>query len=116
MTYNFVALPIQLSTHDEEPMNFKPVDVALSKSATQIIFESLRHSIILGEMEDGASLRQEEIAKAFNSSRIPVREAIVRLEQLGLVEMLLVAWVLKIQMSQGFLIALKMALMHLSKE
>ena len=86
MTYNFVALPIQLSTHDEEPMNFKPVDVALSKSATQIIFESLRHSIILGEMEDGASLRQEEIAKAFNSSRIPVREAIVRLEQLGLVE------------------------------
>ena len=67
-------------------MNFKPVDVALSKSATQIIFESLRHSIILGEMEDGASLRQEEIAKAFNSSRIPVREAIVRLEQLGLVE------------------------------
>ena len=68
MTYKFVALPIQLSTHDEEPMNFKPVDVALSKSATQIIFESLRHSIILGEMEDGASLRQEEIAKAFNNA------------------------------------------------
>lgn len=67
-------------------MNFKAVDVPQAKSATQIIFETLRQAIIMGEMEDGAPLRQEELAKAFNTSRIPVREAIVRLEQLGLVE------------------------------
>lgn len=68
------------------PMNFKAVNVAQAKSATEIIFDALRQAIIMGEMEDGAALRQEEIAKAFNSSRIPVREAIVKLEQLGLVE------------------------------
>lgn len=68
------------------PMNFKAVNVAQAKSATEIIFDALRQAIIMGEMEDGAPLRQEEIAQAFNSSRIPVREAIVRLEQLGLVE------------------------------
>lgn len=67
-------------------MSFKPVNVAQTKSATHIIFDALRQAIILGEMEDGAPLRQEEIAKAFNTSRIPVREAFVRLEQLGLLE------------------------------
>ena len=67
-------------------MNFRAVDVAQSKSATEIVFDSLRQAIIMGEMEDGDPLRQEEIAKAFNTSRIPVREAIARLEQLGLVE------------------------------
>ena len=67
-------------------MNFKAVNVAQSKSATEIVFDSLRQAIIMGEMEDGEPLRQEEIAKAFNTSRIPVREAIARLEQLGLVE------------------------------
>ncbi|QIE44496.1 GntR family transcriptional regulator [Pseudohalocynthiibacter aestuariivivens] len=67
-------------------MGFKSVNVAQTKSATQIIFDALRQAIILGELEDSAPLRQEEIAKAFNTSRIPVREAIARLEQLGLVE------------------------------
>lgn len=67
-------------------MNFRAVDVAQTKSATEIVFDSLRQAIIMGELEDGAPLRQEEIAKAFNTSRIPVREAIARLEQLGLVE------------------------------
>lgn len=67
-------------------MNFKAVNVAEVRSATEVIFDALRQAIIMGEMEDGAPLRQEEIAKAFNTSRIPVREAIVRLEQLGLIE------------------------------
>lgn len=67
-------------------MPFKAVNVAQAKTATEIIFDALRQAIITGDMEDGAPLRQEEIAKAFNSSRIPVREAILRLEQLGLVE------------------------------
>tara|TARA_B110000211_G_scaffold36685_1_gene36912 strand:- start:1515 stop:2246 length:732 start_codon:yes stop_codon:yes gene_type:complete len=67
-------------------MSFKPVDVAQSKSATTIVFDALRRAIIIGELDDGEALRQDEIAKAFNTSRIPVREAIARLEQLGLVE------------------------------
>ena len=67
-------------------MSFKPVVVAQSKSATTIVFDALRRAIIIGELDDGAALRQDDIAKAFNTSRIPVREAIARLEQLGLVE------------------------------
>lgn len=67
-------------------MNFSAVDVAQSKSATSIVFDSLRQAIIRGDLEVGAPLRQEEIARAFNTSRIPVREAIARLAQLGLVE------------------------------
>lgn len=67
-------------------MNFSAVDVAQTKSANEIIFDSLRQAIVTGTMEVGEPLRQEEIAKAFNTSRIPVREAIARLEQLGLVE------------------------------
>ena len=74
------------SSNQGKSMNFKAVNVAQSKSATEIVFDSLRQAIIMGEMEDGEPLRQEEIAKAFNTSRIPVREAIARLEQLGLVE------------------------------
>jgi DNA-binding GntR family transcriptional regulator len=70
----------------KKPFNVNAVNVAQAKSATEIIFHALHHAIIMGELEDGAALRQEEIAKAFNTSRIPVREAIVRLEQLGLVE------------------------------
>lgn len=67
-------------------MNFSAVDVARSKSATSIVFDSLRQAIVKGDLEEGAPLRQEEIANAFNTSRIPVREAIARLEQIGLVE------------------------------
>ena len=74
------------SSNQGKSMNFKAVNVAQSKSATEIVFDSLRQASIMGEMEDGEPLRQEEIAKAFNTSRIPVREAIARLEQLGLVE------------------------------
>ncbi|MGJ8534491.1 MAG: GntR family transcriptional regulator [Alphaproteobacteria bacterium] len=67
-------------------MNFSAVDVSKTKSATEIVFESLRQAIVKGTLQVGAPLPQEEIAKAFNTSRIPVREAIARLHQLGLVE------------------------------
>ena len=46
----------------------------------------LKKAIIEGEIEEGAPLRQDEIAKMFSTSRIPVREAILRLEEHGLVK------------------------------
>lgn len=61
------------------------VDISKSASAATIVFEALRKAIIGGELEDGTPLRQDEIAKMFNTSRIPVREAITMLEQQGLV-------------------------------
>ncbi|PHQ66675.1 MAG: GntR family transcriptional regulator [Sneathiella sp.] len=54
-------------------------------SASDIVFDALRQAIIKGELADGEPLRQDEIASLFNTSRIPVREALSRLEQQGLV-------------------------------
>jgi DNA-binding GntR family transcriptional regulator len=50
------------------------------QSSPEVIAESLRQAIIDGELGPGESLRQENLAKHYAVSRIPVREA---LRQLG---------------------------------
>lgn len=67
-------------------MALKGVDVTQTRSAAALVFEALRRAIIAGELKDGDPLRQDEIARLFNTSRIPVREAITMLEQQGLVK------------------------------
>lgn len=49
------------------------------------IYEQLRASITSGELAPGEPLRQDEIARAHGVSKIPVREALLRLELEGLV-------------------------------
>ncbi len=66
-------------------MQLRSVDISKTASAATIIFDALKKAIIEGEIEEGAPLRQDEIANMFNTSRIPVREAILRLEEHGLV-------------------------------
>lgn len=67
-------------------MNLKGVDISRTASASAIVFDALRKAIVEGEIRDGEPLRQDEIARLFNTSRIPVREAISRLEEQGLVK------------------------------
>ena len=67
-------------------MKLNSVDISRTASAATIVFEALRKAIIEGELKDGEPLRQDEIARMFNTSRIPVREAISRLEEQGLVK------------------------------
>lgn len=67
-------------------MKFQAVDISKTATAAEIIFDALRRAIIEGDLKDGEPLRQDEIAKAFNTSRFPVREALTRLEQQGLVK------------------------------
>lgn len=50
-----------------------------------LIAESLRDEILRGVIPPGAPLRQEELADRFAVSRIPVRDALLRLEAQGLV-------------------------------
>ena len=50
-----------------------------------LIAESLRDEILGGAIPPGAPLRQEELAERFQVSRIPVRDALLRLEAQGLV-------------------------------
>ncbi len=67
-------------------MKIIKVDASASPSAADVVFESLRRAVITGDLPDGHALRQEELARHFNTSRIPVREALTRLEQHGLVQ------------------------------
>jgi DNA-binding GntR family transcriptional regulator len=66
-------------------LKLKTIDIGRTASAADLILESLREAIVHGEMQDGEVLRQDQIASLFNVSRIPVREALARLEALGLV-------------------------------
>ncbi len=66
-------------------MALNSIDVSKMASATQIVFEALRVAIIRGELAAGSPLRQDDLARRFGTSRIPVREALGRLEQLGLI-------------------------------
>src|SRR5438046_9746227 len=50
-----------------------------------LIAESLRDEILRGEIPPGQPLRQEELAERFGVSRLPVRDALLRLEAQGLV-------------------------------
>lgn len=66
-------------------MKLTPVDISKTASASSIVFEELRKAIIKGDLAVGEALRQDEIAALFKVSRIPVREALSRLEEQGLV-------------------------------
>jgi DNA-binding GntR family transcriptional regulator len=55
-------------------------------SAQRAAHEQLRAMILIGSLRSGQKLRQEEIAKRLGLSRLPVREALNRLEIEGLVE------------------------------
>jgi DNA-binding GntR family transcriptional regulator len=50
--------------------------------------QTLRTAILNGRIADGARLRQTDLADRLGISRTPIREALVRLQQEGLVELL----------------------------
>lgn len=50
------------------------------------IYRELSAQIISGELPAGEKLRQDHIAKAFDTSHVPVREALLRLEAHGLAQ------------------------------
>ncbi|TNF21370.1 MAG: GntR family transcriptional regulator [Rhodobacteraceae bacterium] len=55
------------------------------KTTSQPIYESLRQAIMSGEIAAGTPLRQDEIAQQHGVSKIPVREALLKLEADGFV-------------------------------
>ncbi|MFN0116181.1 MAG: GntR family transcriptional regulator [Paracoccaceae bacterium] len=66
-------------------LKLKATDLGALPSPAEVIFAALREAIVEGELKDGDVLRQDQIAQMFNVSRIPVREALARLEEQGLV-------------------------------
>jgi len=66
-----------VSTRDLIPVR------TLSKSRE--VFERLRDAIWSGDLAPGTALREAHLAKQLNVSQVPVREALLQLEHLGLV-------------------------------
>jgi len=60
-------------------------DIGKRGSSSDVVFDALRDAIIRGQLAEGEILRQDTLAQMFNISRIPVREALQRLEAQGLV-------------------------------
>lgn len=56
------------------------------KNMPGLIAEALKEDILRGKIQGGVQLKQEEIAKRFDVSFIPIREAIIQLEAQGLVQ------------------------------
>lgn len=55
------------------------------RTASDEVADTLREAIITGQFDDGEELNQVELARHFGVSRVPVREALRRLEAEGLV-------------------------------
>ena len=62
----------------------------------------LREAILAGEYSPGARIRQEDVAERHGASRVPVREALRRLESEGLVTLVANtgAWVAQLNLQE----------------
>ena len=57
-----------------------------SKPIREIAYETLKHAIITGEIPAGSRIVETDYAERMHISRTPLREALRKLEQDGLVE------------------------------
>ncbi|WP_029149626.1 GntR family transcriptional regulator [Microbacterium indicum] len=64
-----------------QPVSANPIRLA------DAVFDRMSDAIIDGTLEPGERLRDAELARTMGVSRMPVREALQRLERIGLVEM-----------------------------
>ena len=64
-----------------------PIQLDNYKPLRDIVFENLREAIIAGQLRPGERLMEVQIAEELGVSRTPVREAIRKLELVGLVIM-----------------------------
>lgn len=65
--------------------SFNAPNLGIVLSASEVIATHLREAIISGQFAEGEPVRQDDVARLFNVSKIPVREALKRLEAEGLV-------------------------------
>lgn len=61
------------------------MNLGAAPSASEVILKYVRDAIMDGSLDEGEPVRQDDVARMFNVSKIPVREALKRLEAEGLV-------------------------------
>ena len=67
------------------------ISVVSPLKRTRLVDEAartLREAILMGELASGTRLRQVQLASQLGISRTPLREALMKLEQEGLIELL----------------------------
>jgi DNA-binding GntR family transcriptional regulator len=69
-------------------VKFSKVNFNDYKPLREVIFNTLREAIIIGELKPGERLMEVQLAEKMGVSRTPVREAIRKLELEGLVDMM----------------------------
>ena len=62
------------------PINSKP------ESLTELVYDAIRQAIINFDLEPGQSISEASLAKELGVSKTPVREALLELEYIGLIE------------------------------
>jgi len=67
-------------------IDLQAIDPNLLTPIRNVVYESLRQAILDGSLPRGERLVESELAETLNVSRMPVREAIRKLEAEGLVE------------------------------
>lgn len=67
-------------------MNPDSTHTSDADSAVMQVYQALRRRILAGDLAGGMALRQDEIAQRHGTSKVPVREALRRLEMESLVE------------------------------
>lgn len=60
-------------------------DLGAIPTASEVILRHIRNAIVTGALDEGAPIRQDEVAALFKVSKIPVREALKQLEAEGFV-------------------------------
>lgn len=68
------------------PIGFSNSTMASFKTRAQHVADDLRKRILSGEFKGATQLRQDALARDYDVSRIPVREALLTLEAEGLVQ------------------------------
>jgi GntR family transcriptional regulator, rspAB operon transcriptional repressor len=74
-----------VSAHDDQ----EGLDLSLDerpRSLSDLVFETLHQAIVNKVLEPGAPVTEPDLAKRLRVSKTPVREALLRLRQLGLIE------------------------------
>lgn len=86
------ANPVNLSnmsvgSHSSQDLGVLSLSLpaAVRRSTSDFVAETLRNAIVSGQLESGTLLRQDALAEQFHVSKIPLREALKRLEAEGLV-------------------------------
>ena len=65
---------------------FDPEGKVVTKPVREIVYEYMRRAIVTGELPQGHHFKDTELATRFGVSRMPVREALLRLETEGLIQ------------------------------